>query len=93
MRTQRESIRTLDRIDRHILDLLQGDGRIAMKDLADRVGLSVTPCAERVKRMERDAIITGYYARLNPATLGLGLLVFVEITINQKSAKAFEQFR
>jgi Lrp/AsnC family leucine-responsive transcriptional regulator len=93
MRVHKESIRTLDRLDRHILDFLQKDARIAMKDLAEQVGLSVTPCAERVKRMERDGVITGYYAKLNPVMLGMNLLVFVEITINQKSAKAFEQFR
>lgn len=93
MRVHKESIRTLDRLDRHILDFLQKDARIAMKDLAEQVGLSVTPCAERVKRMERDGVITGYHAKLNPVMLGMNLLVFVEITINQKSAKAFEQFR
>lgn len=93
MRVSKESVRTLDKIDRHILRLLQNDGRLAMKDLAKQVGLSVTPCTERVRRMERDEIITGYYARLNPGAIGLNLLVFVEITISQKSERAFEQFR
>jgi Lrp/AsnC family leucine-responsive transcriptional regulator len=93
MRVSKESIRTLDKIDRHILRLLQNDGRLAMKDLAKQVGLSVTPCTERVRRMERDEIITGYYARLNPGAIGRNLLVFVEITISQKSERAFEQFR
>jgi Lrp/AsnC family leucine-responsive transcriptional regulator len=93
MRIQKESSRALDKIDRHILRLLQRDGRMAMKELSEQVGLSITPCIERVKRMERDGVITGYYARVSPAAVGVNLLVFVEITLNQKSAKAFEQFR
>ena len=93
MRTQKETVRTLDKLDRKILRILQSDGRISMKDLAEQVGLSVTPAIERVKRMERDGVITGYHARLNPAAVGATLLVFVEITLNQKSASHFDQFR
>ena len=93
MRTQKESVRSLDKLDRKILQLLQQDGRMSMKDLAEQVGLSITPTTERVKRMERDGVISGYHARLNPAALGATLLVFVEITLNQKSASHFEQFR
>ena len=93
MRIHKESLRSLDKLDRHILRILQREGRISMKDLGERVGLSITPCIERVKRMERDAVITGYYAKVQPAALGAKLLVFVEITLNQKSAVAFEQFR
>ena len=93
MRTLKEASRVLDKLDRHILRILQREGRISMKDLGERVGLSITPCIERVKRMERDGVITGYYAKVDPAALGARLLVFVEITLNQKSAMAFEQFR
>ena len=93
MRIHKESARGLDKLDRHILRILQQEGRISMKDLGERVGLSITPCIERVKRMERDGVITGYYAKVSPAALGAKLLVFVEITLNQKSASAFEQFR
>jgi Lrp/AsnC family leucine-responsive transcriptional regulator len=93
MRTVKETARSLDKLDRHILRVLQEDGRISMKELGERVGLSVTPCIERVKRMEKGGVIDGYYARVNPAALGAKLLVFVEITLNQKSASAFEQFR
>ncbi|SFH86654.1 Lrp/AsnC family transcriptional regulator, leucine-responsive regulatory protein [Collimonas sp. OK307] len=93
MRIYKESNRALDKLDRHILRLLQQDGRMSMKDLGEQVGLSITPCIERVKRMERDGVIDGYYARINPAAVGAKLLVFVEITLNQKSAHAFEQFR
>jgi Lrp/AsnC family leucine-responsive transcriptional regulator len=93
MRVLKESARGLDKLDRHILRILQSEGRISMKELGDRVGLSVTPCIERVKRMERDGIIVGYYARVDPGALGAKLLVFVEITLNQKSASTFEKFR
>ena len=93
MRVQKDSNRVLDRIDLHILSILQADGRIVMKDLAERVGLSLTPCIERVKRMERDGVIAGYYARVAPRALGLQILVFVEITLRQKSEQAFERFR
>ena len=93
MRVHKESSRVLDRIDLHILAILQEDGRIVMKDLAERVGLSLTPCIERVKRMERDGVISGYHARVHPQALGLQVLVFVEITLNRKSEQAFERFR
>ena len=93
MRVQKDSNRVLDRIDLHILSILQDDGRIVMKDLAERVGLSLTPCIERVKRMERDGVIAGYHARVAPQALGLQILVFVEITLRQKSEHAFERFR
>lgn len=93
MRVQQQSIRTLDRLDRRILALLQQDGRMSMKDLAEQVGLSITPCIERVKRMERDGVIMGYYARVNPDALGAALLVFVEITLDHKSGNMFDQFR
>lgn len=93
MRVQKDSNRVLDRIDLHILAILQEDGRIVMKDLAERVGLSLTPCIERVKRMERDGVIAGYHARVTPRALGLQILVFVEITLRQKSGEGFERFR
>jgi Lrp/AsnC family leucine-responsive transcriptional regulator len=93
MRVQKNSNRVLDKIDLQILSILQADARIVMKDLAEKVGLSLTPCIERVKRMERDGVITGYHARVNPQAMGLQILVFVEITLHQKSEKAFDRFR
>jgi len=93
MRIHKNTIRTLDKLDRRILTLLQKDGRLSMKDLGEQVGLSITPCIERVKRMERDGIISGYYARVNPAALGASLLMFVQITLANKSGEMFDQFR
>ena len=84
-------MRILDRIDRMILDILQNEGRIAISELAARVNLSTTPCSERVKRLERDGIITGYHARLNPALVNRNLLVFLEIKLSAKSGDVFDQ--
>ncbi|WP_119155746.1 winged helix-turn-helix transcriptional regulator [Caldimonas tepidiphila] len=83
----------LDRIDRKILDVLQRQGRISMTELAERIGLSTSPCTERVRRLERAGVITGYHARIDPATLGRTLLVFVEITLSAKSADVFAKVR
>ncbi|WP_163831295.1 leucine-responsive transcriptional regulator Lrp [Spartinivicinus ruber] len=93
MRNKRETSRQLDRIDRNILRILQEDGRISYVDLADKVGLSTTPCLERVKRLEREGYIEGYAAKLNPQLLQAGLLVFVEICLYSKSADIFDEFR
>ena len=84
-------MRKLDRIDQQILDILQHDGRIAISELASRVNLSTTPCSERVKRLERDGIIMGYYARLNPQLVDRNLLVFLEIKLSAKSGDVFDQ--
>lgn len=73
--------------------MLQGDGRISVTELAEHVGLSVTPCSERVKRLERDGYILGYHARLNPQALGQNLLVFVELKLAAKSGPIFDAFR
>ena len=76
-----ERRRELDKIDRKILRILQAEGRISFTELGERVGLSTTPCTERVRRLERDGVITGYYARLDPQLMKHSLLVFVEISL------------
>ena len=83
----------LDRIDRKILDILQREGRIAITELASRVGLTTSPCAERVRRLERDGVITGYAATVSPAALDKPLLVFVEIKLVAKGADVFDAVR
>lgn len=82
----------LDRIDRNILNELQKDGRISNVELSKRVGLSPTPCLERVRRLERQGFIHGYTALLNPQYLDASLLVIVEITLNRGAPDVFEQF-
>jgi Lrp/AsnC family leucine-responsive transcriptional regulator len=86
-------MRELDRVDRKILNLLQQDGRMALTELAERVGLSTTPTSERVKKLERDGVIEGYYARVNPKAVACAQLVFVELRLAAKSAEIFDQFR
>lgn len=83
----------LDRTDRRILDILQRQGRISMTELAEQIGLSTSPCSERVKRMERAGVITGYHARLSPEALGKTLLVFVEIKLSAKSDDVFDKVK
>ncbi|AVO28866.1 AsnC family transcriptional regulator [Stenotrophomonas maltophilia] len=85
--------RELDKIDRRILRILQAEGRISFTELGERVGLSTTPCTERVRRLEREAVITGYHAHLDPAAVKASLLVFVEISLAYKSGDIFEEFR
>lgn len=83
----------LDRIDRKILDTLQREGRVSMTELAERVGLSASPCTERVRRMERQGVISGYHAHLSPKALGRNLLVFVQLTLSTKSPEVFAAVR
>lgn len=89
----RSEMPELDRIDRKILDVLQRQGRMSMTELAEHIGLSASPCAERVKRMERDGVITGYHAHVSPEALDKTLLVFVEIKLSAKSGDVFDKVR
>jgi len=89
----KSEMRELDRIDLKILEILQREGRISVTDLAERVSLSATPCSDRVKRMEREGVITGYHARVNPAALGKNLLVFLEIKLSAKSGDVFDKVK
>lgn len=82
----------LDRIDRNILRELQHNGRISNVELAKRVGLSPTPCLERVKRLEKKRVIKSYTALLDPVQLNASLLVYVEIKLHRSSADVFDRF-
>lgn len=82
----------LDRIDRNILRTLQSNGRISNIELSKIVGLSPTPCLERVKRLEQKGYILGYFAKLNPEQLGAAMLVFVEVTLTKTAVDIFEDF-
>ena len=85
--------RDLDRIDRRLLVRLQQDGRAAVSQLAREVHLTVTPTLERVRRLESSGYIEGYFARLNPRRLGLGLLAYVEVSLDRTTPDAFERFK
>ena len=83
----------LDRIDLRILDALQRDGRLSNLKLAEAVALSPTAVLARVQRLSRDGYILGYEARLNPAQLGAGMLVFVEVLLDRTAPNVFESFK
>jgi len=83
----------LDRVDRRILQVLQEDGRISNLKLAEAVTLSPTAVLARVQRLTREGYILGYEAKLNPALLGAGLLVFVEVMLDRTTPNVFEQFK
>lgn len=85
-------LQNLGRIDRNILRVLQRQGRISYAALSRKVGLSTTPCKERVKRLEREGVIRGYGANLDPAALDAGLVVFVQIRLSRTSQDIFEEF-
>ena len=83
----------LDRIDLRILDALQRDGRLSNLKLAEQVALSPTAVLARVQRLTRDGFIEGYAARLNPAKLGRGLVVFVEVLLDRTTPHVFDAFK
>lgn len=82
----------LDKLDRKILATLQADGRITTTQLAEKIGLSPTATAERVKRLTRDKYILGFGARIDPKKIGLGLLVFVEVKLERTTPDVFDAF-
>ena len=75
----------LDKYDRNILTVLQRDGRVSYTELGKKVGLTTTPCIERVKKLERAGYIEGYSARLSAKRLDAGLVVFVQISLDRSS--------
>ena len=83
----------LDRTDLRILDALQRDGRLSNLKLAEAVALSPTAVLARVQRLTRDGYIVGYEAQLDPARLGVGMLVFVEVVLDRTTPNVFDAFR
>ena len=83
----------LDRIDLRILDALQRDGRQSNLKLAEQVALSPTAVLARVQRLTKGGYIEGYAARLNPAKLGRGLVVFVEVLLDRTTPHVFDAFK
>ena len=74
----------LDEIDQRILRELQSDARLTHQDLSDRIGLSPSPCARRIKKLEADGFITGYSADIDEAKMGFGVNVFVSVRLDQQ---------
>ena len=82
----------LDRYDQQILEILQVDGRINNQDLADRIGLSPSPCLRRVRGLEESGLITGYRALLDAKKLGLSLIAIVHISMDRHTPERFANF-
>ena len=82
----------IDRYDRQILQILQEDGRINNQDLADRIGLSPSPCLRRVRALEDAGIVTSYRALLNAKALGYSLMALIYISMDMHTPERFENF-
>src|SRR4051794_37216961 len=82
----------IDQLDLAILRELQADGRMSNVDLAGRVGLSPSATLERVRRLEREGVIEGYVARVDPGSLGRHVTVFVSVSLREHRKSAVEHF-
>ena len=84
----------MDKIDRHILEVLQKEARLSTAELSERIGLSPSPCARRLKRLEDEGYIENYQANVNKAKAGIAMSFFVEVSLNshqEESIAAFER--
>ncbi|SLJ84870.1 Lrp/AsnC family transcriptional regulator [Psychrobacter sp. DAB_AL43B] len=82
----------IDETDRQLLRLLQTQARMSITELAERVNLSATPCARRIKCLEDSGVITGYHTQTDAQKLGYPLAVFIAISMDRHTADRFEQF-
>lgn len=82
----------LDDIDRHILRALFADGRLSNLRLAEQVGLSPSACLRRVQQLEKDGVIQGYRARLDPGAAGRGFVIYVAVGLGEHSKQAQDGF-
>jgi len=89
---QRKDAQRLDETDRRILRAMQQNARLTTAELADKVGLSTTPCWNRLKRLEKQGYIDGYVALLNQEKLGLPETVIIEVTLDRHDEEVLERF-
>jgi Lrp/AsnC family leucine-responsive transcriptional regulator len=82
----------LDDADRRILKLVQNDGRVTLQTIADRVGLSASPCLRRIRRMEEGGVITAYSAVVDQTAVGLPVSVFISIKLERQRAEELDRF-
>lgn len=92
MENNSKNDRRLDQFDHNILNILTQEGRISVTELADRVGLSKSPCQVRLKRLQQDGYIKGFRAELNAQLLGLEHVAFAEVKLHNTSEKSLEAF-
>ena len=82
----------LDRYDQRILEVLQQEGRISNQELADRIGLSPSPCLRRVRTLEESGLISGYRALLDAKKLGYSLMALIHISMDRHTPERFTNF-
>ncbi|MCW8918309.1 MAG: Lrp/AsnC family transcriptional regulator [Gammaproteobacteria bacterium] len=82
----------LDRYDRAILQRLQREGRLSNQELAERIGLSPSPCLRRVRALEESGLISGYRALLDAKQLGLSLMALIHISMDRHTPERFDNF-
>ena len=82
----------MDAIDARLLSALQRDGRQTVTDLAAAIGLSPTPCARRLARLEAEGVIEGYSARVDQARIGFPVSVFIQVELESQSKDAIDTF-
>lgn len=82
----------VDRIDRAIIDQLRRDAHLSNTELADRVGLTPSPCLRRVRRLEHDRVILGYHAHIHPASLGRAFEVHVDFDLTDQTRNTVREF-
>jgi DNA-binding Lrp family transcriptional regulator len=82
----------MDAIDRKIIAELQTEGRLTVTELAERVSLSVAPCHRRLRELERTKVIRGYRAVIDPAAIGLGFEVLLQVTMDREDATTIARF-
>lgn len=82
----------MDLVDRKLISLLQKDGKLTMKQLSSELGLSITPIYERLRRLERNGIITGYHAVVDSKKAGFGFEVFASVTLESHKSDYLREF-
>ncbi|MFB5141878.1 Lrp/AsnC family transcriptional regulator [Vibrio diabolicus] len=82
----------MDKIDRQLINLMQKDATLTTAELADKVGLSASPCARRIKRLEQEGVISGYRAIVSRDMVGIAMTVFVEVSLNNHQASSIDEF-
>ncbi len=89
---QENNAKSLDGYDQKIVEILSGDGRISVTELADRIGLSKTPTQIRLQKLEAAGVIKGYRALIDPVRLGLSHVAFVEVRLSDTRERALRAF-
>jgi DNA-binding Lrp family transcriptional regulator len=85
-------MQTLDAIDRKLLNLLQLNSRITIRELSEKLNLSTTPVYERIKKLEKNGFIKDYITRIDPKMVGLKLIVYISVSLHEHTKEAIDAF-